>query len=92
MSQRLGQVYQAVSESIRRSVDWSGLLGTNLITGSVWTTKPTGLVLVGTGKTTTSTTIELTAGVAGVTYTVENEITFAGTQKRKRHFLLTVEG
>jgi len=92
MSQRLGQVYQAVSESIRRSVDWSGLLGTDTITTTTWTTKPTGLTLAGTGQTPTSTTIELSGGIAGVTYTVENEIVFAGTQKRKRHFLLTVEG
>ncbi|HMJ59528.1 MAG TPA: hypothetical protein VK467_10340 [Gemmatimonadales bacterium] len=92
MSQRLGQVYQATGESKRRSIDWSGLLGTDLISLSTWAITPAGMSTIGTGVTTTSTTIQVTDGLAGVTYKVENSLVTASAQKHKRHFLVTVEG
>jgi hypothetical protein len=92
MSQRLGQVYQAQGASKRRSIDWSAWLGVNTIANSTWTIKPQGLATDGVGVTPTSTTIQVSGGTPGVTYTIENTIVDSTTQRDKRNFLVTVEG
>ncbi len=62
-------------------VDWSDWLGEDTISSSDWTV-PTGLTEDSASETTTTATIWLSGGVAGVTYTVTNHIvTAAGREE-----------
>ena len=61
--------------------DWSTWLETgDTISTSTWTV-PSGLTKVRDSKTPTSTTIWLSGGVLGVTYTLVNHVVTAGGRK-----------
>jgi hypothetical protein len=53
--------------------DWSEWLGTDTIVSSVWTV-PTGISQEAESETTTTTTVWLSGGTIGNTYTITNRI------------------
>lgn len=71
-------------------IDWSAFLGTDTIATSVWTvTEASGLVVDSSTNTTTTATVWLSGGTAGV-YAVANKITTAGGRTYERSARLTV--
>lgn len=72
-------------------IDWSTLLGADTISGTpVWTV-PTGLTKDSQSNTTTTSTIWLSAGVAGVTYTVSCRITTAAGRTFDEDLIISVK-
>ena len=69
--------------------DWSDWLGTDTIATSTWTV-PTGLTKVSDTNTTTTATIWLSGGTAGMSYTAVNRITTAGGRTEDRSLSFTV--
>lgn len=60
-------------------LDWSEFLGgEDTITGSTWTASGTGLTINEDSFTDTATTVWLSAGTLGATYSLLNRVTTAG--------------
>jgi hypothetical protein len=72
------------------SIDWSRWLAGDEIATSEWTI-PAPLAKVSDTKTTTKTTMWLSGGVAGQSYTVTNRITTIGGRTEDRSFLIKAE-
>lgn len=72
--------------------DWTtkGWLGTDTITASTWTITP-GLAIDSHTHDTTSTTVWLSGGTAGTTYSATNHITTAGGRQDDRTLTIKVE-
>jgi hypothetical protein len=64
-------------ELLDYSIDWSGRLGSDTISTSVWTV-PDGITNEDEEKTTTTTTLWLSGGTLAVTYEFLNRIVTAG--------------
>lgn len=71
-------------------IDWLRWLKGDTIQTSQWTV-PAGLALVSQSNTTTTTTVWLSGGTAGQTYTVTNRITTAAGRTDERSLLIRVE-
>ncbi len=71
-------------------IDWSRWLKGDTIQTSQWTV-PAGLALVSQTNTTTTTTVWLSGGTAGQTYTVTNRITTASGRTDERSIIIKVE-
>lgn len=72
------------------SIDWSRWLAGDQIATSNWTV-PGGLEKVSDAQTSTKTTVWLSAGTIGESYTVTNRITTSGGRTDDRSFLVKVE-
>lgn len=59
-------------------LDWSALLGDDTITTSAWSVDDAGLTIGTTSNTTTATTVWVSSGSPGVTYSLLNRIITAG--------------
>lgn len=70
------------------TVDWTDLLNGKIISTSVWTAQ-TGITIVGDAKSNTTTTVRVSGGTAGNTYTLQNTVTWEDGQIRQVE--LTVE-
>lgn len=70
-------------------IDWSTWLGADTIATSTWTV-PTGLTKDGDTSTTTTATIWLSGGTAGVTYHIVNHIVTAGGREDDRSIYIRV--
>ncbi len=71
-------------------VDWSRWLGADTLATSTWTV-PTGLTQAGASNSSTTATIWLSGGTAGVTYTLVNHITTAGGRAEDRAVYIVVK-
>jgi hypothetical protein len=69
--------------------NWATWLSTDTISTSTWYV-PDDLTNESDGETTTATTIWLSGGTRGVTYTVTNRITTAGGRTDERSFQIRV--
>ena len=65
------------------SINWATWLGSDTISTSTWTVE-SGITKDSDTNTTTATTIWLSAGTAGVTYSCTNEIATAGGRTANR--------
>ena len=72
------------------SIDWSLWLNGDTIATSSWTV-PTGLTKVSDTKNDSSTTVWLSGGTLGQTYTVTNRITTANGRTDERSIIIKVE-
>lgn len=72
------------------SIDWTRWLAGDQIATSQWQV-PVGLTMITDTATTTKTTVWLSGGVAGQSYTVTNRITTTGGRTEDRSFTLSVE-
>ena len=70
-------------------IDWSAALGTDTISTSAWTV-PAGFTITNQASTTTTTTVWLSGGPAGV-QRITNRITTAGGRTIERSVQMTVE-
>ena len=71
-------------------LDWTPWLATDTITASVWTL-PSGLTQQSASNTTTTATIWLSGGTAGVKYPVTNRVTTAGGRVDDRTITISVK-
>ena len=74
-------------------IDWSTWLtasGGDTISSSTWTV-PTGITKTTDSHTTTTTTIWLSGGTAGTTYTLTNEIVTAGGRTKDQSVRVKVK-
>jgi hypothetical protein len=71
-------------------IDWSTWLGTDTISSATWTVA-TGLTKTTDSKTTTTTTVWLSGGTAGTTYSVACRIVTAGGRTDDRTVQIKVE-
>lgn len=69
--------------------DWSDWLVTDTIATSTWTV-PTGITKDSSSNTTTTATVWLSGGTAGVSYTVVNRIVTAAGRTEDRSVVLMV--
>jgi hypothetical protein len=69
--------------------DWSDWLGTDTIVTSTWTA-PTGITVDSNAKTDTSTTVWLSGGTTGITYSVVNRIVTAAGRTEDRTLMFWV--
>jgi hypothetical protein len=67
------------------TIDWSAWLGDDQILTSTWTV-PGGLSQSGVTFSGSTTTIWLSGGIAGTSYSVYNQITTVGGRTEKRTF------
>jgi hypothetical protein len=65
------------------SIDWSEWLDTDTIISSTWSV-PEDLVAEDGSSTTTTSTVWLSGGIAGVSYSVTNQIATAGGRVDER--------
>ena len=72
------------------AVDWSRWLAGDEIFSSAWTV-PVGLTKVTDALTPTKTTVWLSGGTAGQSYTVTNRITTSAGRTEDRSFIAKVE-
>jgi hypothetical protein len=73
-------------------INWANLIGADTISGTpVWTITPSGLTKDSQTNTTTTSTIWLSGGVAGVTYTVNCRITTAGLRTFDEDLIIGVK-
>lgn len=70
------------------TIDWREWLGDDTIITSTWTL-PAGIVNSGTTYSTSTATIWLSGGTAGVSYSVYNTIITAGGRTEKRTIKIT---
>ena len=70
-------------------IPWSTWLASDTITTSTWTV-PTGITKVIDTNSTTSATIWLSGGTAGVEYMLKNKIVTAGGRTKVGHIYVTV--
>lgn len=77
------------SDVLDYTIKWSGLLAGDTIASVVWTV-PAGLTQESVSNTSTSTTIWLSGGTAGTTYTVACLIVTAGGREIERSASLAV--
>lgn len=72
-------------------VDWTDWLGSDTITTSTWTV-PAGIINDSDSKTTTTTTIWLSGGTAGTSYSLVNHIvTTAGREDDRTIIIQLIE-
>jgi len=71
-------------------IDWSTWLGTDTISSATWTVA-TGLTKTTDSKTTTTTTVWLSGGTVGTTYSVACRIVTAGGRTDDRTVQIKVE-
>lgn len=64
--------------------DWTDILKGDTISGTTWTISPSGLTKDSDTNNSSTTTIWVSGGTAGVTYSLMNEITTAGGRKYNR--------
>lgn len=69
------------------SIDWSDWLDADTISTSTWTVE-TGLTKGTVSNTTTLTTVWLSGGTAGTSYSVSNRIVTAGGRTEDRTFYI----
>ena len=84
-------VTKAITEVEDITIDWSTRgLGTDTITGSVWSVSPSDLIINSPAptNTTTTTTVWLSGGTAGNQYLVTNIITTAGGRTLSETFIV----
>jgi hypothetical protein len=67
------------------TLDWSDWLGDDTIVNSTWIV-PVGIANGGAVYSSTTTTIWLSGGTAGISYSIYNQITTAGGRTEKRTF------
>ena len=72
------------------TVDWGGWLNGDTIASSTFTVLPVTITVDSTSNTTTITTIWLSGGTLGSTYTVNNRITTAGGRTDERSFVVSI--
>lgn len=70
------------------TIDWEDWLAGDAIATSEWTVSA-GITAGATGKTDTTTTIWLSGGLSGQTYTIFNRITTAGGRTNVQTFKIT---
>jgi hypothetical protein len=70
--------------------DWATWLGSDTISSSSWTV-PTGLTKVSDTNDTTTTTVWLSGGTAGVSYRVVNSIVTAGGREEDRSLWIVMK-
>jgi hypothetical protein len=70
-------------------INWATWLGTDTIASSAWTV-PTGLTQVSATASTTATTIWLSGGTAGTSYSVVNRIVTDGGRTEDRTLTIVV--
>ena len=63
------------------TIDWTDALDGKIIVTSDWTAT-TGITITGDAKTNTATTVRISGGTAGVTYTLQNTVTWDDGQTR----------
>lgn len=71
-------------------IDWATWLGVDTISTSTWTV-PAGITKFTDSKTTTTTTIWLSGGTAGETYSVKDHIVTAGGREDERTLTIVCE-
>jgi len=71
------------------TIDWSDWLGSDTIISSNWTV-PTGITQGSVSNTDTATTIWLSGGVVGKTYSVVNRIETAGGRTDDRTITIVI--
>lgn len=71
------------------SLDWTDWLGTDTIVTSTWTV-PDGMSKSASGNTTQVTSVWLSGGVLGRSYTISNRITTAGGRTDSRSIEIKV--
>lgn len=76
-------------ENAQIDVDWSAALETDTITSSSWGV-PTGLTLVGSQNTATTTRAYLDDGTLGQHYYISNSITTLAGRTTKRTFVVRI--
>lgn len=91
MSQLVASVQKDTDESIAYVVNWADALNAGTISTVTWTV-PAGITNAAISSTTTTATIRLSGGTAGVTYTIECLVTTSLTETLQVHFDVTVMG
>lgn len=77
-------------ELLDYKVDWSKRLGSDTITASAWPDPPVGISVVQESYAPKNTTIWLSGGELGQTYTFVNRITTAGGRVMEQSITLTI--
>ena len=70
-------------------IDWEDWLNGDTISTSVWTV-PDGITIDSSSKTTSTATVWLSSGTAGITYAVENKVTTVGSRTDERTIYIEV--
>ena len=73
------------------TIDWIHWLGTDTITASTWEVSSPELIIMDSSNTHTTTTIWLSAGLAGQVYTVTNRITTTLGRIQDQSFRLKIK-
>ena len=71
-------------------IDWSAWLGADTISTSAWTVQ-TGLTKVSDTHTTTTSTVWLSGGTLGASYTVVNHIVTVGGREDDRTLVISIQ-
>lgn len=80
---------QTPDEILDYTINWGAFgLGTDTIVSSTWAVSPSDLVTSSPSFTTTSTTIWLSGGTAGIFYAVTNTVNTAGGREMQYSFVL----
>lgn len=87
-------IRKAPNDNYSYSVDWSNELGADTINaspgGSTWTADA-GITIDSEVNDTTTTTIDLSGGTAGVTYKLTNQINTAGGDVYEKDIFIKVQ-
>ena len=73
------------------SIEWSKWLAGDQVRTSTWTVSDTAIEASNDSNTATRTTVWLSGGVAGQSYTVTNRITTSGGRTDERSFVIQVQ-
>lgn len=73
------------------SIEWSKWLGSDQIATSAWTGSDPALEITNESNTATRTTVWLSGGAVGQSYTVTNQITTVGGRTDDRSFTIQVQ-
>lgn len=83
--------YKDPQEVLDYKVDWSKRLGTDTIVTSTWPSPPAGITVVTTAATSKSTTVWLSGGTEGQTYTLVNRIVTAAGRTMDQSIQLLIK-
>ena len=81
MTYKIADFIKQVGETLDFSIDWTGaLVGSQTISSATWTISPVGLTQVSASVVGKITTIRVSGGTAGVTYTADCAATLSDGQ------------
>lgn len=83
-------IRKSPNDNYEFTLDWVGELGADTISTSAWTVGA-GITKDGDTNDTTTTTIDLSGGVAGTTYKLTNQITTAGGDVYEKDIFIKVQ-